>query len=142
MMSLPLFLSDVGGSEILLIVLVVLIFFGPKSIPGIAKTMGKAMYQIKQASQDVQNEIKKSTGDLKTDFDLQKIVRETTDIVEKPILEETRKMDQIIDAPSQHSRAYQSNFSRSLNEQKAQNEPIKLDQMESSDSSSLEDNAV
>ncbi len=106
MMSLPLFLSDVGGSEILLIVLVVLIFFGPKSIPGIAKTMGKAMYQIKQASQDVQNEIKKSTGDLKTDFDLQKIVRETTDIVEKPILEETRKMDQTIDAPSQHSRAY------------------------------------
>jgi sec-independent protein translocase protein TatA len=106
MTVLPLFLSDVGGSEILLILLVILMFFGSKSIPGIARSMGKTMHQIRQASQDVQNEIKKSAGDVKTDFDLQKVVRETVDIVEKPLLEESAKMDQIIETPTQFSRPF------------------------------------
>jgi sec-independent protein translocase protein TatA len=106
MTVLPLFLSDVGGSEIVLILLVILMFFGSKSIPGIARTMGKTMHQIRQASQDVQNEIKKSTGDMKTDFDLQKMVRETTDIIEKPLLEESVKMDQIIQTPTQFSKPF------------------------------------
>jgi len=106
MTVLPLFLSDVGGSEIVLILLVILMFFGSKSIPGIARTMGKTMHQIKQATQDVQNEIKKSTGDMKTDFDLQKMVRETTDIIEKPLLEEAVKMDQIIQTPTQFSKPF------------------------------------
>lgn len=106
MTVLPLFLSDVGGSEIVLILLVILMFFGSKSIPGIARTMGKTMHQIKQASQDVQNEIKKSSGDIKADFDLQKVVRETVDIVEKPLLEESVKMDQIIQTPTQFSKPF------------------------------------
>lgn len=106
MTVLPLFLSDVGGSEIVLILLVILMFFGSKSIPGIARTMGKTMHQIRQASQDVQNEIKKSAGDVKTDFDLQRMVRETTDIIEKPILEESVKMDQIIQTPTQFSKPF------------------------------------
>jgi len=106
MTVLPLFLSDVGGSEILLILLVILMFFGSKSIPGIARSMGKTMHQIRQATQDVQNEIKKSAGDVKTDFDLQKVVRETVDIVEKPLLEESVKMDQIIQTPTQFSKPF------------------------------------
>lgn len=106
MTVLPLFLSDVGGSEIVLILLVILMFFGSKSIPGIARTMGKTMHQIKQATQDVQNEIKKSSGDMKADFDLQKMVRETVDIVEKPLLEESVKMDQIIQTPTQFSKPF------------------------------------
>lgn len=106
MTVLPLFLSDVGGSEIVLILLVILMFFGSKSIPGIARTMGKTMHQIKQATQDVQNEIKKSSGDIKADFDLQKMVRETTDIIEKPLLEESVKMDQIIQTPTQFSKPF------------------------------------
>lgn len=106
LMSLPLFLSDVGGSEVLLILVVILIFFGSSSIPGIAKSVGKTIHQIKQASQEVQNEIKKSAGDMKTDFDLQKMVRETVDIIEKPIVEEAVKMDQIIDTPSENSHPF------------------------------------
>ena len=63
-MLLPLFLNDVAGSEIIVIILVVLIFFGSKSIPGIAKTLGKTLYQIKNASAELQNEIKKSGFDI------------------------------------------------------------------------------
>lgn len=106
MTFLPLFLSDVGGSEIVLILVVILMFFGSKSIPGIARSMGKAVHQIKQASQDVQNEIKKSTGDVKADFDLQNVMRETVGIIEEPIKEEAVKMDQIIQTPTEFSRPF------------------------------------
>ncbi|MNJ91996.1 sec-independent translocase [compost metagenome] len=130
MAVLPLFLSDIGGSEIVLILLVILMFFGSKSIPGIARTMGKTMHQIKQASQDVQNEIKKSSGDIKTDFDLQRVVRETVDIVEKPLLEETVKMDQIIETPTQFSKPFgMPNPSSPAKIAESDEEP-KLDQQE------------
>ena len=130
MAVLPLFLSDVGGSEIVLILLVILMFFGSKSIPGIARTMGKTMHQIKQASQDVQNEIKKSSGDIKTDFDLQRVVRETVDIVEKPLLEETVKMDQIIETPTQFSKPFGMPNPSSPAQIPSSGEESKLDQPE------------
>ncbi|MDR0802789.1 twin-arginine translocase TatA/TatE family subunit [Fluviicola sp.] len=106
MTFLPLFLSDVGGSEIVLILVVILIFFGSKSIPGIARSMGKAIHQIRQASEDVQNEIKKSAGDVKMDFNLQNVMRDTLNAIEKPIHEEAVKMDQIIQTPSEFSKPF------------------------------------
>lgn len=96
MVSLPLFLSDVAGSEILLIMVFVLIFFGSKSIPGIARTMGRTIRQIKDASQEVQNEIKKSGGDIKGDFNLQKIVDDTRNDIAKPFREHARTLDQAV----------------------------------------------
>ena len=76
MMNLPLFLSDVSGSEIVVIFLFILIFFGSKSIPGIAKTLGKGMYQIRNATSEIQNEIKKSGVDVGKDLNLKNILIE------------------------------------------------------------------
>ena len=59
-----LFLNDIAGSEILGFSSLYC-FFGSKSIPSIAKTMGKAIYQIRNASDDIKDEIKKSGGDIK-----------------------------------------------------------------------------
>ena len=87
MLRVPLFLSDVSGSEVFLILIVILIFFGSKSIPGIARTMGRAMRQIKDASQEVQNEIRKSGADMKSDLNLKGIVRDATETIEKPFRE-------------------------------------------------------
>ena len=64
-MNYTLFLSDVSGSEILLVFVFVLVFFGAKSIPTLAKTLGKLMYQIKNASSEIQQEIKKAGVDIK-----------------------------------------------------------------------------
>ncbi len=96
MSSLPLFLSDVAGSEILLIMVFVLMFFGSKSIPGIARTMGRTIRQIKDASQEVQDEIRKSTGDIKGDFNLQRMVDETKEDIERPFREHARTLDQAV----------------------------------------------
>jgi len=62
--------NDIAGSEILLILVFILIFFGSKSIPSLAKTLGKTIRQVKEASTEIQNEIKKSAGDIKGDLNL------------------------------------------------------------------------
>ncbi len=84
-MLLPLFLNDVAGSEIIVIILVVLIFFGSKSIPGIAKTLGKTLYQIKNASAELQNEIKKSGFDIKEDIKISNLIKEKKEELLRPM---------------------------------------------------------
>lgn len=57
--------SNLGAGEIIVIVLVVLILFGPKRIPDIAKTFGKGMKEFRRAFKDVEDEIKNSVDDIK-----------------------------------------------------------------------------
>lgn len=73
-MSISLFLNDVSGSEIIVVMLVILLFFGSKSIPSIAKTMGKALYQIRNATAEIQNEIKSSSSEITKDINLSNIL--------------------------------------------------------------------
>ncbi len=107
-----LFLSDIAGSEILLIMIVILIFFGSNSIPGIARTFGQTMRQIRDASDEVKTEIRKSTNTIKADFDAQNIVEDTIRDIEQPFEEATKsidmdfKMDQNFVPPSQFSRPF------------------------------------
>jgi Sec-independent protein translocase protein TatA len=91
-----LFLNDIAGSEVLLILVFILIFFGSKSIPGIAKTFGKTIYQIKQASSDLQDEIKKSGMDIKKDLNLTKMIQETTEEIQRPLDQQMVEMENII----------------------------------------------
>ena len=84
-MSIPLFLSDVAGSEVMVIVLVVLLFFGSKSVPGIAKSLGQALYQIRNASNELQQEIRKSGEDIKKDLNLQNVLKETEESLTQPL---------------------------------------------------------
>ena len=69
MVSHLLFL-DFSGGEFLLIGVVFLMFFGSKSIPGIARSLGKAMRQFREAAGDVQREIHESANTNLKDFDL------------------------------------------------------------------------
>jgi sec-independent protein translocase protein TatA len=48
-----------GGGEILLIVFVILMLFGSDKVPEMARTMGKLMAQVKNATNDIKNEIQK-----------------------------------------------------------------------------------
>ncbi|MCL4511246.1 MAG: twin-arginine translocase TatA/TatE family subunit [Bacteroidetes bacterium] len=52
-------LEDLSIGKILLILLVVVIFFGPKRIPDIAQSIGKGIREFKKAMRDVQDEIQK-----------------------------------------------------------------------------------
>jgi sec-independent protein translocase protein TatA len=83
--AFPLFLSDVSGSEVLVIFLFVLIFFGSKSIPNMARTLGRTMREIRNASNDLQNEIKKSGLDIKKDLNLSSIIQKTEEEIKQPM---------------------------------------------------------
>lgn len=50
--------------EIIIILFVYLLFFGAKGIPSLAQTMGKAVYQFRNAAKDVQDEIMKGAKDI------------------------------------------------------------------------------
>jgi len=84
-MSFLLFLNDVSGSEILLILLVILMFFGSKSIPSIAKSLGKALYEFRNATSEIQNEIKKSGVDIKKDLNINNLMQEKTQEILMPM---------------------------------------------------------
>jgi sec-independent protein translocase protein TatA len=80
-----LFLNDIAGSEVLLILLFVLMFFGSKSIPGLAKTLGRTFRQIREASNDLQSEIKKTTGEMTGNLNLTAILKETEEELRQPL---------------------------------------------------------
>jgi sec-independent protein translocase protein TatA len=47
----------IGFQEMLLILVVVLIFFGPKRLPDLAKSLGKGLAEFKKASEEVKKSI-------------------------------------------------------------------------------------
>jgi sec-independent protein translocase protein TatA len=52
-----------GGWELLVIVLVILIFFGAKRIPELARGLGKGIREFKDATKGIQNEIEEGAKD-------------------------------------------------------------------------------
>jgi sec-independent protein translocase protein TatA len=57
------FLGNLGGPEIFLIVLFVLIFFGAKKIPELARGLGKGIREFKDATKEIKDEIEESVKD-------------------------------------------------------------------------------
>lgn len=98
-----LFLNDIAGSEVLLILAFILIFFGSKSIPGIARTFGRTIRQIKDASSELQSEIKKSGMDMKNDLNLSGLIQETAEDIKRPIDQYVSDLDNAVkfDPPRQ-----------------------------------------
>lgn len=92
----------ISGGEIFFIMFIVVMVFGADKIPGIAKGLGKGMRQLKDATEDIKQEIQKSAdkqgidtsfvSDIKKDIDevkgnltsgLSKEINEVKDGVEK-----------------------------------------------------------
>ena len=62
----------IGGPEILIILLFVVLFFGANKIPELARGLGKAMRELKGASNEIKKGIRDSSNKLKDDLDLDK----------------------------------------------------------------------
>lgn len=61
-------LNFIGGPEILVILLVILLLFGSKRIPEFAKMMGKGMNEFRKATEDIKREINEETKGVADDF--------------------------------------------------------------------------
>jgi len=62
----------IGGPEIIVVLLFIVMFFGSKKIPELAKGLAKAMREVKDASNDIKKEIRDSTKSIKDDLDADK----------------------------------------------------------------------
>ena len=49
----------IGGGELVFIMFIILMLFGADKVPEMARTMGKAMAQLKHATNDIKSEIQK-----------------------------------------------------------------------------------
>ena len=58
--SFMLFLGDIGGSEMILIVVAILVFFGADKIPELARGLGKGIREFKDASTEIRREFEQS----------------------------------------------------------------------------------
>lgn len=56
-MNTLLFLGNIGTTELILILFVVLLLFGARKIPELARGLGKGIREFKDASREVQKEI-------------------------------------------------------------------------------------
>src|SRR5713226_3849346 len=54
---------DLGGGQILLILVLILIFFGARRIPELAKGLGQGIKEFKKATREVTDEIQNAVDD-------------------------------------------------------------------------------
>ncbi|MAP79754.1 MAG: twin-arginine translocase TatA/TatE family subunit [Aequorivita sp.] len=88
MISQAIFLF-ISGTEIGFIMFVILLVFGADKVPEIARGLGKAMRQVKDATNDIKSEITKSAEKQGIDVDITKDVREQIDKVKEDVDEVT-----------------------------------------------------
>lgn len=86
MIHIPLFIS---GAEIAFIMFILVMVFGADKIPEIARGLGKGMRTLRDASNDIKNEITKSAEKQGIDSDISKDVRQEISKVKEDIEEIT-----------------------------------------------------
>ena len=83
MMNSVFLLFNIGGAELFIIVLVVIMFFGADKIPEIARGLGKGIKTVRNATNEIKREINDS---VESDLDV-KEVKETFDEGRKKLKE-------------------------------------------------------
>ncbi len=76
---------EVGAGELLLIMIFVLIFFGSKNIPQIARGLGKGMREIKDASNSIRSEIAREANKVNEETGIKKEIETIRDDINKNI---------------------------------------------------------
>jgi len=51
------FIGSVGWNELVIVLVIVLVIFGPRRLPELAEALGKSIRKFKQASRDVEEEV-------------------------------------------------------------------------------------
>lgn len=54
------FIQGIGGPELLVIFLIILLFFGARRLPELARGLGKSMKEFKKATQEVQDDFREA----------------------------------------------------------------------------------
>lgn len=60
---------NISGGELLVVVLVIFLLFGPDKIPEIARFLGKSVNEIKRASMQIKEEIQRETSQISRQYE-------------------------------------------------------------------------
>ena len=73
----------IGGGELIFIIFIALMLFGSEKIPDIARSMGKVMAQLKNATNEIKSEIQKGVEANGLDTSIKELTSSFNDEVEK-----------------------------------------------------------
>ena len=74
---------DVGDGELLLIILVILLLFGPEKLPEFTRTINKGLKKVKQAQSQFQSQINEIQNEINSSLDVDEKIPTAEDF--KPI---------------------------------------------------------
>jgi len=75
----------IGGPEVFIILLIVVMFFGADKIPEIARGLAKGMSQVKNATNDIKREINNTADKSGVDLNVTKDIKKVVDDVKENI---------------------------------------------------------
>lgn len=67
---------NISGFEFFIIAVAIIVVFGPKRLPEMAKKLGKAVYEVKRATTDIKREIDTEVRKIERDENIKKAEKE------------------------------------------------------------------
>ena len=61
--------GSIGFSEIMVLLIIALLIFGPRKLPEIARSVGQAMREFKKAGEEVSRSFEEPLDELRNDLD-------------------------------------------------------------------------
>lgn len=81
----------IGGGEIFFIILIILMLFGSDKVPEMARSFAKVMAQLKNATNDIKNEIQKSAEETGIVND----IKEAMDVDINPVADIQKEVEKV-----------------------------------------------
>lgn len=67
---------DISAGEIVIILIIVFLIFGPGKFPELARKIGKGINEMKRASESIKDEIRKEATKVEKEVDLENIEKD------------------------------------------------------------------
>ena len=68
----------IGLPELMIIAVVALIFIGPKNLPGVLRSLGRGLVQVKRATNEVRETVQEEMNQIEREIDLKDVKESTT----------------------------------------------------------------
>ena len=70
----------IGLPEMIVIAIVALVFIGPKNLPGVLRSVGRGLVQLKRATNEVRTTVQDEMDQIERDIDLKDVREAATDL--------------------------------------------------------------
>jgi len=94
---------DISAGELMIIMLVAFLVFGPSKIPEIARKIGRGMNEIRRASDEIKREISKETRKVENDMNVEgsvyQDIKKTADEIKQDFDDVARPFNDNINKP-------------------------------------------